>query len=253
VGQLLQDERARRLMSQAALAERAGTTQQRVSLIERGTAQPTTALLDRLFAVLNLQVRVEPEPLGAGQDGEIDKFARLTEDERVKWFRHYDRRFDQLGDLPYVLGGRLAAFLQGVPIGADRLDLVVAESDLDRFADWFERVYCHRWNERWGEYGGLSVDPREPGLPLRWMVGYDEVRLEIMPALPASVTVCCGGGCGYARLSTSNGSTPTSGGSCGGYGTEQPLQGRGDTPLPDQRVVLVAQLRRGGRTGMPGA
>jgi transcriptional regulator with XRE-family HTH domain len=192
VGQLLQDERARRLMSQAALAERAGTTQQRVSLIERGTAQPTTALLDRLFAVLNLQVRVEPEPLGAGQDGEIDKFARLTEDERVKWFRHYDRRFDQLGDLPYVLGGRLAAFLQGVPIGADRLDLVVAESDLDRFADWFERVYCHRWNERWGEYGGLSVDPREPGLPLRWMVGYDEVRLEIMPALPASVTVCCG-------------------------------------------------------------
>jgi transcriptional regulator with XRE-family HTH domain len=192
VGELLQDERAKRRMSQATLADRAGTTQQRVSLVERGATEPTTALLDRLFAVLGLQVHVEPAPAGVGWDAEIDKFERLSDAERVEWFSCYHRRLDQLGDLPYALTGRLAAFLHGVPIGARRIDLAVAEADLHLFAAWFEQVNCQRWNERWMDYGGLTVDPRAPGLPMRWMVGYDEVRLEVCRTPPAAVTVCCG-------------------------------------------------------------
>lgn len=45
----------------------------------------------------------------------------------------------------------------GAPVRVDRLDLVVARDDLDRFAAWFERVHCERWNERWLDYGGVTV------------------------------------------------------------------------------------------------
>jgi transcriptional regulator with XRE-family HTH domain len=191
-GALLQDERAKQRLSQGALARRAGTTQQRVSRVERGTSQPTTALLDRLFAALDLQLRVEPEPIGVDCDAEIEKFQQLTEDERAEWFSDYEYLIDRLGDLPYALTGRLAAFLHGVPIRPDRLDLAVARADLDRVAVWLERAHCQRWNERWLDYGGVTVDPRVPGLPMRWLIGFHELRVEIVPGTPGAVTVCCG-------------------------------------------------------------
>ncbi|HEV7897765.1 MAG TPA: helix-turn-helix domain-containing protein [Planosporangium sp.] len=190
VGALLQDERAKRRLSQAQVAGRAGTSQQRVSLVERGATQPTTALLDRLFTALDLQIRVDPEPLGADCDTEIEKFERLSEDERAEWFSYYGYLLDRLADLPYVLTGRFGAFLHGVPINPTRLDLAVAHDDLDRFAAWLQGVNCQRWNERWLDYGGATVDPREPG-PMRWMIGFYELRLDVTPAAPAAVTVCC--------------------------------------------------------------
>ena len=193
VGQLLQDERTARRLSQAVLAERAGTTQQQVSLVERGRAKPTTAMLDRLFAVLRLQVKVDPEPLGSDCDAEIGKYEKFSEADRVDWLTRYDRRLGQLDGMPFVLTGRLAAFILGAPVDARRLDLAVADSDLDRWSDWFHSLNCQRWNPRWADYGGLTLDPRVAGLPMRWMVGYDEVRLEVGAALPDAVTVTCGG------------------------------------------------------------
>jgi transcriptional regulator with XRE-family HTH domain len=192
VGQLLQNERAMRRLAQATVAERAGTTQQQVSLVERGLAQPTTALLDRLFGALDLQVRVDPEPIGTDSDAEIARYERFTEADRAEWLLRYERTLRRLDGMPYVLTGRLAAFVQGVPVDAPRLDLAVVEEDLGRWSDWFQSQFTQRWNERWHDYGGLLVDPRIAHLPMRWEVGYDEVRFEIGAALPDAVSVTCG-------------------------------------------------------------
>jgi transcriptional regulator with XRE-family HTH domain len=192
VGQLLQNERAVRRLSQATIAERAGTTQQQVSLVERGLTQPTTALLDRLFGALDLQVRVDAEPVGTDCDAEIAEYENFTDEDRVEWLTWYERNLRRLEGMPYVLTGRLAAFVQGVPVKASRLDLAVAEGDLDRWSDWFNSHFSQRWNERWHDYGGLLVDPRIASLPMRWSVGLNEVRFEIGPALPDAVAVRCG-------------------------------------------------------------
>jgi hypothetical protein len=134
---------------------------------------------------------VAAEAVGSDSDAEIDKFQRLTDDERVELVDLFDRPLQQLDQLPFVLTGRLAAFVQGAPLRADRLDLLVAECDLDRFAAWFETGYCQRWNERWQDWGYDSVDPRDPGLPMRWLVGYTDIRLAVVPELPATVGVRC--------------------------------------------------------------
>jgi transcriptional regulator with XRE-family HTH domain len=188
VGELLQSERARSRLTQRQLAIRAGTTQQWVSRVERGTTAPTTTALDRLFGALDLQLRVDPEPVGTDFDVEIDKYAAMTAEDRLASFQWYRRRFDQLGDLPYVVSGRLAAFVQGAPIAVPRIDLAVAEKDLGGYAELFARVVCSRWNERWLDYGGVDPDPREPG-SMRWKLGYDEVRLHVSGALPPAIVV----------------------------------------------------------------
>jgi transcriptional regulator with XRE-family HTH domain len=187
----LQSERARSRLTQRQLALRARTSQQWVSRVERGSTAPTTAAVDRLFAALDLQVRVDAEPAGSDFDAEIDKYAAMTAEERVEAFRWYHRRFDQLGDLPYVVSGRLAAFVQGAPVAVPRIDLAVAEKDLGGYAALFDRVVCTRWNERWHDFGGVETDPREPG-PMRWKLGYDEVRLHVAKTLPPAIVVRIG-------------------------------------------------------------
>jgi len=105
VGQLLQNERAVRRLSQATIAERAGTTQQQVSLVERGLTQPSTALLDRLFGALDLQVRVDAEPVGTDCDAEIAEYENFTDEDRVEWLTWYERNLRRLEGMPYVLTG----------------------------------------------------------------------------------------------------------------------------------------------------
>jgi transcriptional regulator with XRE-family HTH domain len=191
IGLLVQNERARQRLSQARLAELVGTSQQWLSRLERGTAAPTTVVVERVLAALGLQPRIEVDPLGADLDPEIDRHLAMSEDERVARVEAYGRRFDQLAELPYVLSGRLAAFVQGAPVAVRCLDLVVAEAEQDRIVGWLESIPCQRWNERWLDWGYDPVDPRRPG-PLRWRVGNDEIRLEIYPARPVALTVHIG-------------------------------------------------------------
>ena len=72
VGLLFQNERARRQMSQARAAERLGASQQWVSQIERGAVAPTTDVIERLFAIFDLQVTLDVGPAGKDLDGKLD-------------------------------------------------------------------------------------------------------------------------------------------------------------------------------------
>jgi transcriptional regulator with XRE-family HTH domain len=188
IGLHLQRARNTRRLSQATFAERLGMSQQRLSRLERGAIQPTTGLIERVFAALDLQVRVEIEPLGVGFDAEIDRYTDLTVAERTVEVADFLYLLDKLGELPYTIGGRLGAFLQGAPLRVVTLDLVIVEADLAQYAKWFARTFCQRWSEQWSDWGYGSTDPRDAG-PMRWHVGMVELRMEVRTEAPAAVAV----------------------------------------------------------------
>jgi transcriptional regulator with XRE-family HTH domain len=131
VGWMLREQRARRDMSQARLAQRLGVSQQYVSQLERGALAPTTDAIERLFAPFDLQVCLDLEPAGADLDGEIEQAARLTAGERQAVVEAFERPLQKLKAVPWVVCGRLGAFVQGAPLRVSRLDLAVADADLD--------------------------------------------------------------------------------------------------------------------------
>lgn len=188
IGMHVARERARRYMSQGELASRLGITQQTLSRLERGVGQPTTATVERVFAAMGLQVRVEVEPLDTGLDAEIAKYTAMPDDERAEEIGYFALLLDRLGDLPYTLTGRLGAFLQGAPLRVVFADIIVAAADLDLYAAWFDRQQAMRWNEKWLDYGYRSCDPREEGPP-RWMIGAHEMRMELRDDAPSSSVV----------------------------------------------------------------
>lgn len=192
---MFHNERAYRHMSQAHAAQLLGVSQQWVSQIERGIRAPTPEVIERLFAIFNLKVILDVEPTGAelqALDSEINDTSALSDDERLAVVDAFRLAFDELAPVPWVVSGRLGAFLQGAPLRVVRLDLAVAEPDLDRLADIFNSRTCDRWNERLMEYHGSPVHPRLPG-PMRWLFGPNELRLEVADRLPPSITVAVAG------------------------------------------------------------
>jgi transcriptional regulator with XRE-family HTH domain len=195
VGWMFHHERLQRHMSQASAAQHLGATQQWISQIEHGIIAPTTDTIERLFAIFDLKVTLGVEPTGPERDildDEIDEVTALSDDERLAVVDSFRVAFDQLSQIPWVVSGRLGAFIQGAPVRVIRLDLAVAEPDLDRLARIFNSYQCDRWNDRLRDYYGAPVHPRLPG-PMRWLLGPNELRLEVADRLPASITVAVAG------------------------------------------------------------
>jgi transcriptional regulator with XRE-family HTH domain len=192
---MFHNERAHRQMSQARAAQLLGVSQQWVSQIERGIRAPTSEVIEHLFAIFNLKVILDVEPTDSeleALDSEIDEVSALSDDHRLAVVDSFHLAFDQLSSVPWVLSGRLGAFIQGAPLRVVRLDLAVAEPDLDRLGQIFESRECDRWNEHLLEYYGSPVHPRLPG-PMRWLLGPDELCLEVADRLPPSITVSVAG------------------------------------------------------------
>jgi transcriptional regulator with XRE-family HTH domain len=187
LGQLLRRQRERRGLSQETLAIRADVTQQYLSRLERGVGGSGLAAMARLFAALQLRLTADVVPLGYELDDEIDRLrGRLAEEQamwagRLRWLRRYAR------DLPVVVDGPMAALLQGLPVPVPRIDLLIAESDLDLLAAWVARVPgLRRYRELTRECTDWNVDPREPG-PLWWGVVICELRVRLVAKLPAKL------------------------------------------------------------------
>jgi transcriptional regulator with XRE-family HTH domain len=190
VARLLRMQREKADLSQSALAAAAGTTQQRVSRIEQGRHAPSLAVLDRLFAVLGHQLRVELEELDADVDTTIDRVGELTDDKRAEAMGFFGYLLDKLAGVPYLIEGELGAILHGVPLKTSTLSLAVAQADLDAVAAWLMSIpNCSRWNPHWEGFDpSLYPDPRRPG-EMRWGSPYGEVRLNVLPLLPEPVRI----------------------------------------------------------------
>lgn len=183
----LSRERGARRLTQQALADLAGTSQAAVARIERGDRMPSIPLVERLFAALDRQLTLGVEPLDSHLDATMAELAGRPLAERIDDLG-LDRVLDRLGDLPHLLAGSTAALLQGAPVPVDAVEIAVRWRDSARFTAWLAAAYGQRWNARWEEFGGLHLEPEEPG-EHRWRTRYGEIRARMCDELPESIEV----------------------------------------------------------------
>jgi transcriptional regulator with XRE-family HTH domain len=193
LGRILAIERQKAHMTQDTLARRAGVARQQVSRFETGATEATTRLVETLFGTLGLQLRLDVEQIDSELDEEIAKARKdgpeLLERTLANWAFHW-RMTDK--PFPVVIDGPFAAQLQGVPILAKGLDIIMKERDADLLTYWLRRMNGpRRWDERWREYRNYDSNARNPG-PMRWHTGFVELAVKVADELPETVPIRCG-------------------------------------------------------------
>jgi transcriptional regulator with XRE-family HTH domain len=187
LGTLVRQQRQLRGLSQCELAELAGVSQSGVARIEGGDRAPSIAVLEALLTAMDVQLTVGTEPLDAHLDARIDDLAARPIVERIDELG-LDRLLDRLTDFPQVITGSTAALLQGAPVPVDALEIALRWQDSKRFTRWLEEAYGQRWNARWGEFGGVWLEPEEQGEHL-WSTRYGEIRATMCDELPETIEV----------------------------------------------------------------
>jgi transcriptional regulator with XRE-family HTH domain len=183
---LLKDARERSGLTQLEVAERAGVAQSMVSAYEKGKRRPSVATLDRLLKATGWQLVADIEPLGADLDARVERALAITPVERAKWFDL------TLGDfaarcegLPFAVDGLVAALIQGVPVEAKVIDILLADDDEvlatlgPRLFDgtykvWLEENNRHVWVPRC-DTALRVLDPSE------WLRLFDVLRIRLCP------------------------------------------------------------------------
>ncbi|RLP85002.1 XRE family transcriptional regulator [Micromonospora sp. BL4] len=187
LGAVVRQQRHQRELNQRELADLAGVSQAAVARIERGDRSPSIPLLERLLAAMDVQLVVGVEPLDAHLDARIDDLAARPIAERIDELGLH-RMLDRLADFPQVITGSTAALLQGAPVPVEALEIAVRWQDSKRFTRWLEAAYGQRWNARWGEFGGVWLEPEEQGEHL-WTTRYGEIRATMCDELPETIEV----------------------------------------------------------------
>jgi len=194
VGRLLEAARVRAHLHQWQVAERAGTSQQWVSRVERGDVDLRLRDAERLFAAVGRRIVVQTAALGCGDVPDPD----LLGDERaatelgmfVAEHEFLWRRFEAV---PYVVAGRLAALAQGLNVRPVRVDLVIAEAGVAAADGAMAWLNASRWNETRQDWTGYDTTVSGAG-PRRWRLtsGF-ELRITVVDTLPDGLVVsACG-------------------------------------------------------------
>lgn len=183
----IREQRHLRELSQCELADAAGISQAAVARIENGNRTPSIAVLEALLTAMDVQLVVGVEPLDAHLDARIDDLAVRPIAERIEELG-LDELLDRLPDFPQVLTGSTAALLQGAPVPVDAPEIALRWQDSKLFTRWLETNYGQRWNARWSEFGGVWLEPEEPG-EHRWSTTYGEIRVTMCDELPETIEV----------------------------------------------------------------
>ncbi|MET7948629.1 helix-turn-helix transcriptional regulator [Micromonospora sp. NPDC005324] len=191
LGAAVRQQRHLRDLSQRQLAALAEVDQAAVARFERGERAPTIPVLERLLAAMDVQLVIGVEPLDAHLDARIDDLAAQPLAERIDGLI-VNRLLDRLTNFPQVITGCAAALLQGAPVPVDALEIALRWQDAKLFTRWLEANYGQRWNASWGEFGGLWLEPEEPGEHF-WSTRYGEIRATMCDELPETIEVRHGG------------------------------------------------------------
>ncbi|MEV5207012.1 helix-turn-helix transcriptional regulator [Micromonospora sp. NPDC053740] len=191
LGAVVRHQRHLRDLSQRQLAALAGVDQAAVARFERGERATTVPVLERLLAAMDVQLVIGVEPLDAHLDARIDDLAARPIAERIDGL-NVNRLLDRLTDFPQVITGCAAALLQGAPVPVDALEIALRWQDAKLFTRWLETNYGQRWDARWGEFGGVWLEPEEPGEHF-WSTRYGEIRATMCDELPETIEVRHGG------------------------------------------------------------
>ena len=194
VGRLLEAARVRAGLRQWQVAERAGTSQQWVSRVERGDVDLRMRDAERLFAAVGSRLLVQVARGGPGdaadpdlldEDRAVTELEQLVAEHEILW-----RRF---AEVPHVVGGRLAALAQGLAVRPARIDLIVAEAGVGPADDAMSRMSVSRWSDAHQDWSGYDWAVSGAG-PRRWRLATGvELRVEVVATLPAALAVTVGG------------------------------------------------------------
>lgn len=155
--------------------------------VETGARNPSLPLLERLFAALQVQLRVEVEALDADVDAAIAELAATELSDRLAALRIPDLA-RSLAGIPFVFDGTTAALLQAAPLPDDAVQVALSWDSADAFTDWLGQRYGQRWHARWQQFGYRPLNPRYPG-EHRWTTIFGEIRAQMCAELPASIEV----------------------------------------------------------------
>ncbi len=140
--------RSRPRLSRRDLARGAGVSVSTVAQLEsRSRTGVTLETLERLLAAAGFQLDVAPVPLGEDIDRAADELARAGLERRVRRLPFLlAAAIRDLGEagVAYVVSGRTAALLQGVPVQLASLDLLTREHE-DQLALVIRRMGALRW------------------------------------------------------------------------------------------------------------
>lgn len=192
MGALLREARGRSAprLAQRDLARAAGVSPSTVAQLESGARTGVTLkTLERLLAAAGFQLDAALVPLGDDVDRAADELARTGLEvtvRRLPFLLGPVIRDLYNAGVDFVVSGRTAALLQGVPLQPTALDLLVTRAQQDGVARAIRATGAPRWDGQL--FGYCSPDPRDPGHD-RWRLGGGELRLRWVEELPQSVTV----------------------------------------------------------------
>jgi len=173
-------------LTQRQLADRSGVHQPQLARYEKGTAEPTLPVLRRILDSVGWAPTLGVEPTTAALDealGVADEQGGPVLDTDVQLLLRVCAKAGEAG-ARIVVGGEVAAALQGVPTRSTELEVLVLESDLETLLTEAHRA--HRPVER--------PDPRDDHGEADWLlwVGYIPARVHVVQVLPAARPVALG-------------------------------------------------------------
>lgn len=184
VAELLREVRDHHRLSQRGLADRSGVTQAQLARYEKGTAEPTLAVLRRILVGVGWAPMLSVEPTSAAVDQQLDLADELGAPVLDTDVHLLLRVCASAGDAGarLVVGGEVAAALQGVPTRSTDLRVVVTAEDLRTLLDEAHRQ--HRAVERPDPCDDHSDHNGDP----EWLLwaGPVPARVHVLDVLPAA-------------------------------------------------------------------
>lgn len=103
-GELVREARKRAALTQAQLAERAGTTQSAIARLESGRTSPSFEQVERLMRLCGFQLIVELAPYDDSDIVQAEALLRMTIDERADRLESTIRHFNEIRRAVGVIG-----------------------------------------------------------------------------------------------------------------------------------------------------
>ena len=161
-----------------------------MSRVERGAVNLRLSDAERLFASAGVRLVVRTARPTEDEAPDPDLIPRAeAADELTSLLNGLSYVFRQFRVVPYVIGGRVAALAQGMPVRPVRIDIHIRTADVEGARSALRMCSTLRWSDRHQEFRGYDTDVARPG-ERRWLIaGLIELAIDVAEDLPAALTV----------------------------------------------------------------
>jgi transcriptional regulator with XRE-family HTH domain len=193
VGALIRDAREDRRLTLGQLAAASGVGASTLSTMERAKRDMSLGAVEKVLAAMGLQLHVDTQPLWGEIDAKISEMAEVSLPARIEaWPLEFTSFVSWFAETAYMADGLMAAALQGAPVPVDAFEIAVLddEDSLDELMFLLSEMHVRRWVEKWRDWDGTTVDPRDAeSPPARYRCIHGELRVRLVSALDPTIFV----------------------------------------------------------------